>query len=223
VKLGWMVIFLSSLAFSSSATFAQKADPDVIVRTSIKPESGGVIGQHVALLVDVLFRGEMPRPPRVTIPDMPGAQIFRFETQATTMSDTVNGEGYTGQRFEFAVYPRRGGELVIPPAVVTLLDKAGDEAGTAKGEAVRTQISVPAKVDPSQPVIATSHLTLEERWAPSPKTAFKAGDALVRAVTRAADDVPSLAMRDLVFSRHPRESASIAMRRKATTKSIAAH
>jgi hypothetical protein len=116
------------------------------------------------------------------------------------MGDTVNGESYTGQRFEFAVYPRRGGQLVIPPAAVTLLDKAGDETGTAKGEAVRTQISVPEKVDPSQPVIATGKLTLDEQWAPNPNTAFKAGDALMRTVTRTAEDVPSLAMRDLAFA-----------------------
>jgi len=191
---------LFTLAFAAPPAFGEQAGPDVVVRTTVKPESGAVIGQHVALLVDVLFRGEMPRPPRVTIPDMPGAQVFRFETQATTMSDTLDGESYTGQRFEFAVYPRRGGELAVPPAIVTLLDKAGDETGSAKGEAVRAQISVPAKVDPSQPVIATSKLTLDEQWAPNPNTAFKAGDALVRTVTRTAEDVPSLAMRDLAFT-----------------------
>jgi len=199
VKLGRLIVFLG-LALFSRATVAQQSDPDVIVRTSAKPQSGAVIGQHVALFVDVLFRGEMPRPPRVTIPDMPGAQVFRFETQATTMTDIVNGESYTGQRFEFAVYPRRGGELVIPPAVAKLLDKTGDVAGTAKGEAVRTQISVPVGVDPSQPVIATGNLTLDEQWAPNPNAAFKAGDALVRTITRTAEDVPSLAMRDLVFA-----------------------
>jgi hypothetical protein len=193
------IVLLLALAFASPSARAQRANPDVVVRTSLKPESGAVIGQHVALFVDVLFRGEMPRPPRVTIPDMPGAQAFRFETQATTMSDTVNGESYTGQRFEFAVYPRRGGELVIPPAVATLLDKAGDEMGTAKGEAVPTQVSVPVGVDPSQPVIATSNLTLDEQWAPNPTTAFTAGDALVRILTRTAEEVPSLAMRDLAF------------------------
>src|SRR5215831_15046863 len=138
MKLGRIVLLLA-LAFALPSARAEQPNPDVIARTSVKPERSAVIGQHVVLFVGVLFRGEMARPPRVTIPDMPGAQVFRFETQATTMSDTVNGEGYTGQRFEFAVYPRRGGELVIPPAVVTLLDKAGDETSLAKGEAVQAQ------------------------------------------------------------------------------------
>ncbi len=83
---------------------------------------------------------------------------------------------------------------------MTLLDKVGGETGTAEGEAVRTQISVPPTVDLSQPVISTSSLTLDERWAPNRNTAFKAGDALVRTIARTAEDVPSLAMRELLFT-----------------------
>ena len=48
-----------------------------VVRTSLKPETA-VLGQPVRVFVDVLFPGEMPRPPRVALPDMPGAQILRY-------------------------------------------------------------------------------------------------------------------------------------------------
>src|SRR5262249_62240864 len=89
---------------------------DVVVRQSVEPASSAVIGQRVALYVDVLFRGEMLRPPRVSLPDMPGLQAFRFETQATTMSETIRGGTYVGQRSEFALYPRRGGAFDMPPA-----------------------------------------------------------------------------------------------------------
>ena len=41
-----------------------------VVRTSLKPETA-VLGQPVRVFVDVLFPGEMPRPPRVALPDMP--------------------------------------------------------------------------------------------------------------------------------------------------------
>ena len=36
-----------------------------------------------ACCVDVMFPGDMPRPPRVSLPEMPGAQILRYETQAS--------------------------------------------------------------------------------------------------------------------------------------------
>ena len=49
----------------------------VIVRTAVKPEQGAVLGQHVSVFVDVLFPAEMPWPPRVSLTDMPGAQIVQ--------------------------------------------------------------------------------------------------------------------------------------------------
>jgi hypothetical protein len=198
------------IAAASASGHAQQAEApnstptnataSTVVRTTLKPDTGGVIGQRLHLFIDVLFRDEMQRPPRVVIPDIPAAQVMRFETQATNMSDSVDGKTYVGQRFEFAIFPRRAGELVIPPAIVTLLDKAGDEIGAVRGTIVRTQISVPPGVDASKPVVATRKMTLAEHWTPDPKTAFKAGDALVRTIARTADDVPGLAMRDLIFA-----------------------
>jgi hypothetical protein len=171
----------------------------VVVRTTVKPDKGAVIGQQVEVLVDVLFVDQMLRPPRVAIGEVAGAQILRFESQATTMSDRIAGTPYTGQRFEFALYARRGGTLTVPAPQVTLLDRAGTAIGTAAGTPATVEIAVPRGVDATQPVIATTRATLEEQWAPAPKTAFKAGDALVRTITREAEDVPAMAMPDLAF------------------------
>ena len=169
------------------------AQQPATVQTTVKPETGAVIGQRVAVYVDVLFSGEMLRPPRVVLPEVPGAQILRFETQATTLSDRV------GQRFEFALYARRGGTLTIPGPQVTLLDRAGNEIGTASGPPAQLRIAVPQGVDATQPLIATTRATLEEQWTPAPTKALKAGDALVRTVTREAEDVPAMAMPALAF------------------------
>jgi len=176
------------------------AQEPVVVRTGVKPAKGAVIGQRVALYVDVLFAGEMMRPPRVVVPETAGAQILRFESQATTMSDRIDGMAYIGQRFEFALYARRGGTLTVPAAEVSLLDRAGNVIGTATGQAMPLEIAVPPGVDAGAPLIATRRATLQGQWSPVPKGLFKAGDALVRTVTREADDVPAMAMPNLVFA-----------------------
>jgi len=198
--------FLLSLALlvaCAAPALGQTAPERVIVRSSLQPESGAVVGQHIRVFVDVLFLGQMPRPPRVVLPDVAGAQVLRLESQATTMSDTVDGQAYAGQRFEFALYPRRGGAIVVPSAAITLLDAAGDAAGAATGQELRVEVTVPPGVDPSGPVIATGRATLEEQWKPALTTVFKAGDALVRTITREADDIPAMAMRDLAFTAPP--------------------
>jgi hypothetical protein len=188
------------LAATNARSQTPANPPNIVVRTTMNPTTGAVIGQPIRLFVDVLFRDRMPWPPRVAIADVPGAQVFRFETQGLTMRDSIDGENYVGQRFEFAIYPRRGGELVVPGASITLLDANGDPAGSAAGELTRAEIAIPPGVDASQPVVATDSLTLQQHWAPDPTGPFKAGDALVRTITRTADDIPSLAMRDLAFS-----------------------
>ncbi|GAB4066831.1 BatD family protein [Ancylobacter sonchi] len=199
-----LVGFGAPLAAQDSASpavspAAPATAPAIVVRQSVDPASGAVVGQHVAVYVDVLFPGAMPHPPRVSVPDVPGLQVFRFETQGVTISETIDGAAYAGQRFEFALYARRGGTFEVPPAVVTLLDRAGGDTGSAQGQAVRLEVTVPPGVDVSQPVVATHRLTLGEQWDPVPTGRFKAGDAVVRTLTRSAEDVPGLAMRDLAF------------------------
>jgi hypothetical protein len=196
----WCLVFLIMLCLCCPLAAQDTAGPDIVVRQSVEPADGAVIGQHVTLYIDVLFRGHMPYPPRVRLPDVAGLQVFRFETQATTIEDDVGGESYTGQRFEFALYPRRGGSFAIPPAAVTLLGSQGDPTGDAQGQQAALNVTVPEGADASQPVIATQHLTLDQQWAPDPKSPLKAGDALVRTITRSAEDVPGLAMLELDLS-----------------------
>lgn len=202
------VLCLGLVVAGGQAAFAQPAAPLAstptptsvpVIRTTLVPANGAVVGQRLGLMVDVLFPGAMPRPPQVSVPDVPGAQVMRFETQGTTMSDTIGGQTYNGQRFEFSVYPRRGGRLALAPANVRLLDSGGAITGTLQGTAVTTDITVPPGIDAGGPVIATTRLTLDETWSPDPAGPFKTGDAITRTIVRTAEDMPALAMRDLVF------------------------
>ena len=179
---------------------ATPAAAQVVVRTTLKPDSGIVLGQPVHVLVDVLFPGEMERPPHVVMPDTPGAQILRYESQATTLTERIDGKDRVGQRFEFALYPRRGGKLVVPAPQVVTFDRSGAEMGRLAGTPVILEVSVPAGVDPSKPVVAARTFTLEQSWQPDPTGAFKAGDAIVRTIVRRAPDVPGMAMLDLDFA-----------------------
>lgn len=190
-----LVRFLFALALFTSRLAAQDAAPSIVVRTSFAPVSGAVIGQHVAFYVDVMFREAMPRPPQVTLPDVPGVQAFRFETQGTTMLDTIAGTHYVGQRFEFALYARRGGDFVIPSPVVTLLDQKGAAAGKTQGQPTLLTVTVPVGVDSSAPVVATKQLTLDEQWTPATGGTLMVGDAIVRTLTQSADDVPGFVLR----------------------------
>lgn len=195
----WPVALLA-LAISGLAMAQQPPSPP-LVRTRVAPVEGVVIGQPVQLNVEVLFPGEMPHPPLVRVPEAAGAQILRFETQATTMRDRISDQDYVGQSFAFTVFPRRGGQIAIPAPEVTLLDRSGDPAGSAKGEATRIDVGIPVGLDISGPVLAADKVTASESWAPDPgATRFKAGDAITRTIRRQAAGVPALGMAEFHFT-----------------------
>jgi hypothetical protein len=164
----------------------------VVVRETVDPAQA-VVGQRVRLLVDVLFPDSMPAPPQVATPQAPGLQAFRFESQGLTMQDTIDSRSYAGQRFEFAVYPRRAGTLSIPSVEVRLMNRAGDERGRVRGEPQTLTVLAPPGTDPSRPIIASTNVTLKETWEPAEASKpVHVGDALVRMVTRQAADTPAL-------------------------------
>ncbi len=183
------------LLLSASTASAQDR---VLVRTSLDP-GRVVVGQQTRLLVDVLFPGDMPHPPRIPAPEIEGAQVFRFESQATNLNETVGRHAYVGQRFEFDLYPRRAGTLHVPPVQVTLLDQAGGATGTLTGTEQTVQATVPPGLDASQPIVAADHVTLRETWQPKAQKVH-VGDALTRTITRSAQGIPGLALANLTFS-----------------------
>ncbi|MET0743253.1 MAG: hypothetical protein ABWY78_07785 [Microvirga sp.] len=170
------------------------------MRSTLDPADGVVVGQAVSLYVDVLFADAMPRPPRVRVPDAPGAQVMRFESQGVTIRDSIAGRNHVGQRFTFEVFPRRGGALTIPAAEVAVLDPQGNVSGSAKGSAVTMDVGVPRGIDASGPVMASKRVTASQAWSPDPATGLAAGGAISRTITREAADVPSLGMSVLAFT-----------------------
>ena len=195
VVLALLLVLLPALAQ------AQAPAGEPVIRTMLDPAQGAVIGQPVRLNVEVLFPGEMLHPPRVTVPEAAGAQILRFETQATTMRERIGEQDYVGQSFEFVLFPRRGGAIAVPAPNVTLLDRSGEPAGSAKGEPTRIDVTVPPGIDPSGPVLAADRVDVEQSWSPNPATAqFKPGSALVRLIRRQADGVPALGMAEFHFA-----------------------
>ena len=177
------------------------ADASPRVATTLDPADGTVmVGQPVRLHVRVLFADDMTHPPLVSVPEAPGAQVMRFESQALTVRDQIDGQAYVGKEFEFVVYPRRAGDIVIPPPRITLLDRAGDPAGEAWGTGTSIHASAPPGMDASGPVLVSSHVEARQDWSPDDGSKpVAAGGAIVRTIRRQADGTPALAMTDFHF------------------------
>ena len=186
------------LLLALAAAAAARAEPQyILVRSKLDPATGAVPGQPVRLLVDVLFGGAMPCPPLVDVGEGSGAQILRFETQAVTIREAIDGEGYVGQRFEFAVVARRRGQIVIPAAKVTVLDKSGDPTGSVQGQSLTLGVVVPPGLDISGPVLAATKVTASEIWTPDPATtSYKPGGACRQSQAKKAQEAAGFGVSD---------------------------
>jgi len=194
---------LGLLALLLPAPPAAAGPNRIVLRTSISPTGRIWVGQRVLLRVDVLtpegWAGIR------SLPDfaVSGAQVVRYETQGTRLSDTISGTSYTGQRYQYSIFPRRGGTIVVPPVPVEVEVKtwgAGrDFTKTMKTPAVRFEVTVPPGAEGIRELVTTTGLRARQRWEPKP-TSFKAGDAIKRTIVREAADVSAMAFDPIEFS-----------------------
>ena len=99
------------------------ADEGVVLRASIEPKAGIWVGQQVRLLIDVLGRDGWAQIRKFHPFEVSGASVLQVESQGTRLTDTVSGATWTGQHYEWLVFPQRAGAIAIPPIVVDVETK----------------------------------------------------------------------------------------------------
>lgn len=178
-----------------SAAFAEVP---VVLRTRLSTNHAWV-GQKVLFQIDVLAKDGWATLKHIDTPSIPGAYMKRFETQGTRLNE---GE-YSGQRYEFLLYPQKAGILAIPgiPVEVEVKFWGSKKQGTTQTlttKSVELQAALPEGVENSQGLISTARFTAKQQWQPE-SGRFKVGDTLKRTITLQADDVPGMAFAPLVI------------------------
>ncbi len=171
---------------------AEAAEP--FGRASIEEAGGLVPGQQVHVSVDVFAPDFFVSPPQFPLFDVPGTLVTLSNERTQNLLQTIDGVQYAGIRRVYSVVPQTAGSFEMPQIAI--------ELGYARdGQPTKTQVRVqlPAfeVVNPSvgseQPVLAAAGLTLAQSFDRDP-TGLKAGDALVRTITIAAQDTQAMLM-----------------------------
>jgi hypothetical protein len=172
------------------------ATDDLLVRTDFGPRDPW-LGQRVILQVDVLAAGawaQLDRTPRI---ELPGAYVLPPQGQGVRLQETIDGRSFSGQRYEFFVYPQRAGRLVLPnTAIEVRVRELGAGGGEQTVPARLPQLTLESRVPPGaeqvKGLISTTGLRVEQRWEPA-DGAREVGDAVRRIVRFDAPDVPGMA------------------------------
>ena len=86
---------------------------DILLRTTVTPQEAWV-GQRVVLQVDVLGEDGWAQISRFGEVDLSGAYLIRTDTQGSRLQETIGGVAYTGQSYEFSIYPQLAGTVTVP-------------------------------------------------------------------------------------------------------------
>ncbi|MEM9644996.1 MAG: BatD family protein [Planctomycetota bacterium] len=185
---------------------AADSEDGIVVRTSITPKASAFCGERVVLRVDVLGKDAWARLPKIPHVSVAGAIVFVPPNQNLRLNDSIKGSTYTGQRYEWWIYPQRAGPLTIPPIELSVERKT---FGSTLEPASEARLSSAQTLTISRPpnasndgIAATAEMTVTQSWSDQPTT-IKAGDGLVRTIERSIRDAPSLVLAPIRFTAPP--------------------
>jgi len=180
------------------------ADEGIVLRTSIEPKTDIWVGQQVRLLIDVLGRDGWAQIRKFYPFEVSGASVLQVESQGTRLTDTISGATWTGQHYEWLVFPQRAGAITILPIVVDVetKDLATQEVTHVpdqKTPAVAFQAALPPGADQEHGLISTTRLEAGQTLEPS-TTEFKVGDALKRSISLRAAGISGMAFAPMQYA-----------------------
>jgi len=172
------------------------AAEDIILRTAVSPEDVWV-GQKVVLHVDVLAKDGWAQLRKVADADVNGAYLIRLESQGTRLNETIDGDGYTGQRYQFMLFAQRDGKITVPSIPVDVEIRTwGADGGTRTEQmslpSVEFGVRTPPGAEGIQGLISTGGLAADQSWDPETED-LKVGDAIKRTITLRGDDLSGMA------------------------------
>ncbi len=194
-------LILFAIWFMTS-DYAPAAEP-IILRASVTPEDAW-LGQKVILHVDVLAKDGWAQLKKAGDAEVSGAYLLRLESQGTRLSETIDGDTYTGQRYEFMLFAQRAGTITVSPLLVDVEVKTwGADADSQIHRLSTPLIELVARTPPGadgiRGLITTTSLTANQKWEPEIDSA-DVGDAIKRTITLRAEDVSGMAFTPILHS-----------------------
>lgn len=182
-------LFLASIL----AVAASAQEPGI--REAIAPGPFWV-GQRIPLQVELLSPTWFSGATTFELPEVPGGVLLQVGERPTVSSETIEGQAYSVQRHELALFLQREGACTIPP-ITARFGVAGPPGEPPTELKLQTaeltaELRRPPGAEGLAYLVSAKELVVVERWEPAPGEA-RVGDAFTRRITRRAPDLPAMA------------------------------
>ncbi|MEM6363728.1 MAG: BatD family protein [Planctomycetota bacterium] len=176
---------------------------EALVRTNVSPIDSVALGQRAVMTVDVLAEESWARLPTIPALEVSGAIVYVPPNQSVRLSETIRGASYTGQRYEWWIYPRRMGELTIPAIELQIEERtfgaeSESESSLANTRKLTLNVMRPDGMPLDKDLLVTKSFRATQAWSDRSEV-FIVGDGVRRTISRTAVGVPSLMIPPMEF------------------------
>lgn len=175
MMLRWFLLFL---CLSAQGLYAQ-ADPVVAAELE---QTDLIVGQPITLRLKVLVPTWMPSPPDFPSPEVPGLLVRLPERASGPISESIEGETWSGVQRAYRLHPLQVGQFELPPMTVTVRYAEPGSPDPILFEADLGAITFTAVApDGLSPLIVAEDFALEQTLDQIQE--LDVGDAIERTVT----------------------------------------
>jgi hypothetical protein len=171
------------------------AAESVLLRASLAQLGPVLVGERVPITVDSLTVTTFASAPIFELPTIPGALLMQIEDRPVLGTEDIDGESYTVQRHELALFAMRPSLIQVPSFTVRFQSPAHFGEQPIEHRLTTPALQVEARMPPGAEhlpeLTATRDLRVDQTWQPDPKKA-RVGDRFTRTVTLTAPDVPGM-------------------------------
>lgn len=168
-------------------------EPLLNVQTRLVPGDAVVVGEPLQLQVDVLTNTWFTS--GATLPELTiaGAAIMAPNGEAQHLTQTLQGQTFTGLRYTYRITPNLAQGFTVAPFTVRATPAQASHELSTQTPALHFSASWPAGFKPGEAVLVANGLRFSQSISPA-DGGLKVGDSITRTMTLQADNAPGLAL-----------------------------
>lgn len=178
----YALLFILLFPVSVVAQGNETTAPQITVEA---PEEPVLVGQPAIVRIKVLVPSFMPQPPEFPSLEQQNLLVRLPERASGPVSETVNGETWSGVQRSYRVYPLIAGDITFEAQTVAVTyadpNTSAPVQATVDLPPVKITAEIPAGAEGLDPLIIATGFTLEQKLEGA--TDMQAGDAITRALT----------------------------------------
>lgn len=178
----YALLFILLFPVSVVAQSGETTAPQITVEA---PEEPVLVGQPAIVRIKVLVPSFMPQPPEFPSLEQQNLLVRLPERASGPVSETVNGETWSGVQRSYRVYPLIAGDITFEAQTVAVTyadpNTSAPVQATVDLPPVKITAEIPAGAEGLDPLIIATGFTLEQKLEGA--TDMQAGDAITRALT----------------------------------------